>query len=213
MYRKTPRNVPTPPPGMYKKPPRKVPKTPRMYQLPPLQPTKMYQNESPLWVVLLVFFGVFWYILRQNRAVFSTKLGICWYSPHRGGIQKCPTPVGGEGGGTIGHPPPPPHPPTPPNYHRQNALTSVFADDPKCRIMAYPWGEGAGVENHPPKNSGTPPPRREGHTLRGGVLALRAALRLDSPMKNPHTDTFQTPSKLGHPSYPNAPKFGSPKLP
>ena len=43
--------------------------------------------------------------------------------------------------------------------------------------------------------------------------ALRATFRLDSPMKNPHTDPFQTPSKLGHPSYPNAPKFKSLKLP
>ena len=36
--------------------------------------------------------------------------------------------------------------------------------------------------------------------------ALRATFRLDSPVKKPHTDPFQTPSKLGHPSYPNAPK-------
>ena len=47
----------------------------------------------------------------------------------------------------------------------------------------------------------------------GGTLALRATFRLDSPLKNPHTDPFQTPSKLGHPSYPNAPKFKSLKLP
>ena len=33
--------------------------------------------------------------------------------------------------------------------------------------------------------------------------ALRATFRLDSPVKNPHTDPFQTPSKLGHPSYPS----------
>ena len=32
--------------------------------------------------------------------------------------------------------------------------------------------------------------------------ALRATFRLDSLMKNPHTDPFQTSSKLGHPSYP-----------
>ena len=37
--------------------------------------------------------------------------------------------------------------------------------------------------------------------------------RLDSPVKNPRTDPFQTPSQLGHPSYPNAPKVRSPKLP
>ena len=43
--------------------------------------------------------------------------------------------------------------------------------------------------------------------------ALRATFRLDSPMKIPHTDPFQTPSNLGHPSYPNAPKFKSLKLP
>ena len=42
---------------------------------------------------------------------------------------------------------------------------------------------------------------------------LRATFRLDSPMKNPHTDPFQTPLKLGHTSYPNAPKSKSPKLP
>ena len=50
----------------------------------------------------------------------------------------------------------------------------------------------------------------------GGTLALpalRATFRLDSPVENPHTDPFQTPSKLGHPSYPNAPKFMSLKLP
>ena len=46
-----------------------------------------------------------------------------------------------------------------------------------------------------------------------GTLALRATFRLDSAVKNPHTDPFQTPSKLGHPSYPNAPKFKSLKLP
>ena len=46
-----------------------------------------------------------------------------------------------------------------------------------------------------------------------GTLALRATFRLDFPVKNPHTDPFQTPSKLGHPSYPNAPKFKSLKLP
>ena len=43
--------------------------------------------------------------------------------------------------------------------------------------------------------------------------ALRATFRLDSPVKNPHTGPFQTPSKLGHPSDPNAPKFKSLKLP
>ena len=51
--------------------------------------------------------------------------------------------------------------------------------------------------------------------LRGNpctARALRATFRLDSPVKNPHTDPFQTPSKLGHPSYPNAPKFKSRKL-
>ena len=37
--------------------------------------------------------------------------------------------------------------------------------------------------------------------------ALRATFRLDSHVKNPHTDPFQTPSKLGHSSYPNAPKI------
>ena len=42
---------------------------------------------------------------------------------------------------------------------------------------------------------------------------LRATFRLDSPMKNPHANPFQTPSKLGHLSSPNAPKFRSPKLP
>ena len=48
----------------------------------------------------------------------------------------------------------------------------------------------------------------------GGTLALRATFRLDSPVKHPHTDDpFQTPSKLGHPSYPNAPKFKSLKVP
>ena len=50
-------------------------------------------------------------------------------------------------------------------------------------------------------------------TASGGVLALCATFGLDSPVKNPCTDPFQTPSKLGHPSYPNAPKFRSPKLP
>ena len=43
--------------------------------------------------------------------------------------------------------------------------------------------------------------------------ALRTTFRLDSPVKNPHTDPFQTPSKLGYPSYPNAPRFNSLKLP
>ena len=43
--------------------------------------------------------------------------------------------------------------------------------------------------------------------------ALHATFRLDSPVKKPHTDPFQTPSKLGNPSYPNAPKFKSLKLP
>ena len=47
-----------------------------------------------------------------------------------------------------------------------------------------------------------------------GTLALRATFRLDSLVKNPHTDPFQTHSRLlGHPSYPNAPKSKSLKLP
>ena len=55
-------------------------------------------------------------------------------------------------------------------------------------------------------------------TARGNPCTARArrahcALILDSPMKNPHTDPFQTPSKLGHHSYPNAPKFKSLKVP
>ena len=37
-----------------------------------------------------------------------------------------------------------------------------------------------------------------------GILALRATFRLDSPVKNPHTNPFQTPSELGHPSYPSS---------
>ena len=38
--------------------------------------------------------------------------------------------------------------------------------------------------------------------LLGGILALRATnFSLRSPVKNPHTNTFQTPSKLGHPCY------------
>ena len=39
------------------------------------------------------------------------------------------------------------------------------------------------------------------------------AFRLDSPVKNPDTNPFQTPSKLGHPSYSNAPTFKSLRLP
>ena len=35
-------------------------------------------------------------------------------------------------------------------------------------------------------------------------LALRATYRPDSPVNNPHTDPFQTSSKLGHPSYPTS---------
>ena len=42
------------------------------------------------------------------------------------------------------------------------------------------------------------------------LRAVRATFRLDSPVKNP---PFQTPSKLGHPSYPNAPKSRSLKPP
>ena len=45
------------------------------------------------------------------------------------------------------------------------------------------------------------------HSNYGGTLAPRATFTLDSPVKNPHTDSFQTPSKLGHPGYPNAPKI------
>ena len=36
------------------------------------------------------------------------------------------------------------------------------------------------------------------------LRATRAAFGLDSPVKNPHTDPFQMPSKLGHPSYPSS---------
>ena len=36
------------------------------------------------------------------------------------------------------------------------------------------------------------------------VRALRATFKLDSRVKSPHTDPFQTPSKLGHPSYPSS---------
>ena len=36
------------------------------------------------------------------------------------------------------------------------------------------------------------------------ALALCATVRLDCLVKNPHTDPFQTPSKLGHPSYPSS---------
>ena len=52
--------------------------------------------------------------------------------------------------------------------------------------------------------------------LRGNpctARARRATFRLDSSVKNPHTNPFQTPSKLGHPSYPNAPKLGHPNYP
>ena len=38
----------------------------------------------------------------------------------------------------------------------------------------------------------------------GGILALRATFRLDSPVKKPHASPFQTPSKSGHPSYPSS---------
>ena len=43
----------------------------------------------------------------------------------------------------------------------------------------------------------------------GGNIALRATVRLDSPVKNPHTDPFQTPSKLGHPYYPSSRRLGT----
>ena len=46
-----------------------------------------------------------------------------------------------------------------------------------------------------------------------GTLALPATFTPDSLVKNPHTDPFQTGSKLGHPNSPNAPKFESLKLP
>ena len=50
-------------------------------------------------------------------------------------------------------------------------------------------------------------------TPSGGVLALHATFRLDSPAKNRHTDPFQTPSKLGHPSYPTPLNLGHPNYP
>ena len=84
----------------------------------------------------------------------------CWQT-HR--PANVPPP---RGGGGIGHPPT--HPPTQPTTvgkmsdHRQNALTSVFAADPKSPTMAYPTGEGGGgrLETHTPRNSDNPPPPR-----------------------------------------------------
>ena len=55
---------------------------------------------------------------------------------------------------------------------------------------------GNGLDFHPPP-------------LVGGILALRATFRLHFPVKKRHTDPFQTPSKVGHPSYPSSRRLGT----
>ena len=45
--------------------------------------------------------------------------------------------------------------------------------------------------------------------LLGRILVLHTTFRLHSPVKNPHTDPFQTSSKLGHPSYPSSRRLPS----